>query len=258
MAKNNHSTIIKSVQKSLKILKYIIYASGEVSLAELEEEYGYNQSTIHHLLKTLSLEGFVSQNSRTKRYDIGPELLNIWLMYRKDEDYFMRAYPVLKEIVNKFGETANLFIREDDSLICVIGEESGELLKAHLMLGRNIPLHCTAAGKAFLSRLPEGEVREMFSDGLEKYMENSNTDLNLLLEELEEIRERGYSTEKEEFEKLIHAIGVPILNQSGEPIAAVSVVAPKMRLAEDKMERVGSFLVEKSKEISNKLTGTKY
>lgn len=257
MAKNNH-TIIKSVQKSLKILKHIIYSPGEVALAELEEEFGYNQSTIHHLLKTLSLEGFVSQNAKTKRYDIGPELLNIWLMYRKGEDYFMRAYPVLKEIVNRYGETTNLFIREGEKAICVIGEESPKLLKAHLMLGRTIPLHCTAAGKAILAYLPEEEVVSMYRDGMDKYMENSITDLNLLLEELARVRERGYSIEKEEFENLIHALGVPILNQNNEVIAAVSMVAPKMRLTDDKMPEIGEYLVEKAKEISEKLTGRSY
>jgi len=256
LAKNG---IIKSVQKSLKILKYITVADEEVSIVELEQEFGYNQSTIHHMLKTLNMEGFVSQNSSSKKYDIGPELFNVWLKYREAKNYFLRAYPLLKELSEETGETTNIFVREEEQAVCILGEESDKMLKAYLMIGRRVPLHCTAAGKAFLAYMPEEKVREILKySGMKSYLRNTITDVDQLIAQLKKSKERGFTEDKEEFEELINAFGVPIFNKDGQVIATMSIVGPAMRLTDDKMEDIEKLVLSKANQIGAALSGKSY
>jgi DNA-binding IclR family transcriptional regulator len=251
--------IIKSVQKSLKVLRYIMSATDEVSVNELVDEFGYNRSTVHHMLKTMKLEGFITQNQRTKNYNIGSEIFNGWIKDRDMHNYLMRLKPTIKGIVNKCKETTTMFVRENDKAICVLGEESEQIIKAYLMIGREIPLHCTAAGRAMLAYLPEDEVEQILQiSGMKKYMKKTIIDKDLLYEDLAEVREKGYAIEKEEFEELINAVGIPILNKENRPVASVSVVGPIMRFTDQKIKECIPFLLEKSKEMSEMVQGKYY
>src|SRR6056297_795154 len=251
--------IIKSVQKSLKVLKYIMASTNEVSVNELVEEFDYNRSTVHHMLKTMKLEGFISQNQNTKNYNIGSELFNGWIKDRDMRNYLMRLKPVIEEIVEKCKETTTMFVRENDKAICVLGEESDQIIKAYLMIGREIPLYCTAAGRAMLAYLPKDEVEQILQiSGMKKYMKKTIIDKDLLYEDLAEVREKGYAIEKEEFEELINAVGIPILNKENRPVASVSVVGPIMRFTDQKIKECLPFLLEKSKEMSEMVQGKYY
>lgn len=250
---------IKSLQKSLLLLRAILYSSGELGISELQQITGFNQSSIHHSLKTLKLEGFISQNIETKKYTIGPELFNLWVRQNRLDNYFYRAYPVLEEMVAQFGETTSLFIRRENEAICVIGKESPQTLKASLRIGRRIPLHCTATGKAFLAYMGEEEINEtIYRTGLEKYMPNTITCPDKLLEELREIKKRGYAIELEEFEDMINAIGAPVFNDYGEIIFVVTVIAPLTRLTGERMEAIHPLLREKTQKIAHIFTGTEF
>ncbi len=251
--------IIKSVRKSLKLLRYIMSSTNEVSVNELVDEFGYNRSTIHHMLKTMKIEGFITQNKQTKNYNIGSEIFNGWIKDRDMHNYLMRLKPIIKEIVNKCEETTNMFVRENDKAICVLGEESEQIIKAYLMIGREIPLYCTAAGRVMLAYLPENEVEKILQiSGMKKYMKKTIVDKDKLYEELAKIREKGYAVEKEEFEELINAVGIPILNKENRPVAAVSVVGPIMRFTDEKIKECIPFLLEKSKEMSEMVQGEYY
>jgi len=251
--------IIKSVQKSLKVLRYIMSATDEVSVNELVEEFGYNRSTVHHMLKTMKVEGFITQNQRTKNYNIGSEIFNGWIKDRDMHNYLMRLKPTIKEIVEKCKETTTMFVRENDRAICVLGEESEQIIKAYLMIGREIPLYCTAAGRAMLAYLPQDEVEKILQiSGMKKYMKKTTVDKNELYENLAEVRDKGYAIEKEEFEELINAVGIPILNKENRPVASVSVVGPIMRFTDDKIKECIPFLLEKSKEMSDMVQGKYY
>ena len=258
-AENGSSGLIKSVQKSLKILKYVINSDDEVNLSDIEKNLGYNISTIHHSLKTLMQEGFISQNKATRKYDIGPEIFFAWLGGRKPEKYFSRVTPILEECVRATGETTNLFIRDDDEAVCITGCESNYTLRAFLMIGRRIPLTCTAAGKAFLAHLKDEELRNIVNRaGLKKYLSNTLTDLESLSEDLITSRERGYTIENDEFEEMITAVGVPVFDHNGRVICALSTIAPSVRVDEEKILLISQELMLSSKKITDVMEGVFY
>lgn len=235
--------LIKSVQKSLKILKAIMYSTDEVSLTDMEKLLGYNSSTTHHLLKTLIVEGFVRQNPETKKYSVGSEVFLYWLSNRHLEFFFDRVVPILDECVTITDETINLFIRDYDELICVAGKESKQTLKAYLMIGRRIPMTCTAAGKVFLAYMDEAEILCLLQrDGLRKYMPKTVTDVGLLLKELKQIKAQGYATENDEYEEMITALGFPIQNDLGEMICSLTCLIPTFRAESEKLEFIIKYL----------------
>jgi len=242
VSENERNGIIKSVQKSLKLLKCIIEADDEVSLSDIQKVLGYNISTIHHILKTLMEEGFVSQNKENRKYYIGPEIFFSWIRGRRPEKYFSRVTPILEECVAITGETTNLFIRDDGEAVCVTGCESQKTLRAYLMIGRRLPLSCTAAGKAFLINLDQKELK--------KYLKDTTKDVDSLMKDLEISRQRGYTLEINEYEDMITAIGVPVFDLNGRVICTISTIAPSIRMGENMVQFISDNLIQASKRIT--------
>lgn len=251
--------IIRSAQKSLRVLKYIMSSPGEVSTNELVDEFGYNRSTLHHMLKTMKREGFITQNQSSKNYNIGSEVFYGWMKDRDLREYLLRLRPIIEEIVDYCGETANIFIRENDKGICLFGEEPEKVLKAHLIMGKKVPLFCTAVGKAMLAFMPREKVERILKiTDLKKYNKNMVIDKEKLFNKLEEIKNKGYALEKEEYEDYINALGIPLINQYRDPVAAISIVGPVMRFTDEKIKECLPFILEKTKEMSSMLKGEYY
>lgn len=59
-------------------------------------------------------------------------------------------------------------------------------------VGRKLPCHVTALGQALLAELTTSEVREMLPAKLERFTENSIVDIDDLVTELGEVRNRGW------------------------------------------------------------------
>lgn len=252
-------TVIRSVHKSLQLLKYIASAEREVGIAELQRQFGFSTSTIHHLLQTLMMDGFVSQNTATKKYEIGPEFLYVTLEHKRFEKFFSRALPILGEIREETGETTILFIQSGAEAVAILGQESTKTIRARLRIGRKIPLHCTATGKAFLAYMPEEKVRNILAvTGLPKYEKYTITDEDELFAELQRTRDRGFAVESEEYEDMINALGFPVFNSEAKIFAVVCVVGPSARFTRESMEAVGPGLRSKVDEISAVLASPYY
>lgn len=258
MEKTSNTGIIRSVQKSLIILRHILNSPDEVSLLELEKKLGYNASTIHHILKTLILEGFVSQNKVSKKYTPGPELMFSYLTANQPKKFFHRALPLLEKNVALTEETTNIFIRQGDEAVCIAGVESPQTLKAFLQIGRRIPLNTTAAGKIFLAYMDEKEALDLLRSNSLKQFSVSVTALEELLIELQNIRRQGYSIEKNEFDDMVTAIGAPIFDHNNRLIAATSTIVPSTRIDEDKINMLIVSLTRIAHEISEVLLDGTY
>ncbi|MEU3754226.1 IclR family transcriptional regulator C-terminal domain-containing protein [Streptomyces olivoreticuli] len=68
--------------------------------------------------------------------------------------------------------------------------------------------------------------------------------------ELEEIRIRGWAAGLEESAPDLHGVAVAIRNRIGEPLAAISVHAPAVRLREQDMSAVAAALQETAAAIA--------
>ena len=78
---------------------------------------------------------------------------------------------------------------------------------------------CSSGGATTVRQLP-----------LARHTQNTLTDPARLAEELERIRQRGYSTECEEYLAGICTLAVPVQDADGRVVAALSVHAPVARL----------------------------
>ena len=145
------------------------------------------------------------------------------------------AETVVENLAEDTDERANFFIEENEQSVCIHRKLGNHGVIADTKVGKRFPLHATAAGKAILSQFSESRVRSYVQcHGLPKRTENTITDEEQLIDELQHIRDENVAYNDEEYIKNLRSIGVPITNGE-EPYCAITISGPTHRLSDDKI-----------------------
>ncbi len=222
-------TSVQSVDRTFAILEAMADARGESGLTDLAERLGLPVATLHRLLRTLAAHGYVRQTP-SRRYALGPRLIRLGEVAVQLSGSWAR--PVLEDVVERLGETANLAVLDGDMAIHAVQVPSAHSMRMFTEVGHRVHLHCTGVGKAILATLPESRVRTIVArTGLPARTERTITDLGTLLADIDAIRARGYATADEEHEVGVSSLGVAVAGAAVP--TAISVTGPTVRMTED-------------------------
>jgi transcriptional regulator len=106
-------------------------------------------------------------------------------------------------------------------------------------------------GKVLLASLDRATLDRLFNNvKLERFTKNTPTDKAALYRRLQTIREVGYGTDEEEYTIGVRCVAVPIRDQRGHVIAAMSVSVPVIRFDEDISARALALLLTGAAELS--------
>lgn len=220
---------VKTAKTVFEVLETLHSMEG-ARVTELANEMGMAKSTIYRHLSTLESSEYVVKEG--DRYDIGLRFLTLGEYARNRDEAYQRVRPKIEQLADETDESVQFLVAEHGKAVYIYRETGSEAVSTpNSRIGERIPLHATAAGKSILACYPEEEVRTIVDRvGLAALTENTITDEEALLEELETIEDRGYSMNREENVEGIHAVGVPIKRTNGWPIGAISVSGPAHRL----------------------------
>lgn len=243
---------IESVDNALKLL-LLFTEQKSIGVSEASKLIGVAASTAHRLLSMLQYYGFVSQNPKTRSYEVGSALINIGLSTVRDMDIRTIARPFMEDLRSEVGETVNLAILQGKNVLFIETIQSLQVLRVGDRTGITLPAHCTASGKALLADLPLARLHELFPDErLFGLTPNSLTSREALECELTRVRERGYATNFEESEPDVSAISTAIRDPLSRYRASLSVSVPSTRLHEDLIERIAEETIRSASQISNR------
>jgi IclR family KDG regulon transcriptional repressor len=222
--------LVSPVAKALAVLAFVEESGTEVGLSDVARALGLPKTSAFRYLYTLAAAGFVAYGTGRDRYRAGPRLHR----GRESEINIPRlrelALPVMSGLRKRFNETVNLGVPDRDRIVYVEMIESSRALRMQARIGERHPLNSTSLGKAILAFMPEEERTPLLSHPLQAMTGRTTTDAALLRRQLRDVAKRGYAVEIGENEEGLMCIGVPILERSGRPVAALSVSAPEARM----------------------------
>jgi DNA-binding IclR family transcriptional regulator len=229
---------IQAIENTFEIV-HALRERGWTGVSELADALDLPKSTVHVYLATLYDVGYLAKDDG--RYRLGLRFLELGGEIRQDIGIFRIARQQVDRLSNRTGEVANLGVEESGRRVLLYTAEPPEGLFDNAPTGQFKRMHWTALGKALLAQLPADRVDEIVErDGLPAATEHTITDPGELFEEIERIRDRGYSIEDEEHHESIKAIAVPVEHVSDPPLpTAVSISGPKSRIGEgEEMEEL--------------------
>lgn len=225
-----------SVKKAFQILVLISETDLGVGISEIAKRLGISKSTVHGLTAALEEMGVIIRNPTTKRYSLGYTLVELGKKGLSRIPLRELARRHIEELADETGETVFLGILRDDYIFILDTVESKKKLKITAPSGTKMSLSSGAIGKLFLAFMEENRVlRYLTTKGLTRYTENTITDLEKYLTEIEEIRKKGYAIDREEYLQEVRAVAA-IIKPQGDPLGAIWVVGFSSSLTDDKME----------------------
>ena len=218
---------VQSVDRALDVLEALAKQDGEAGLSEIAARTGLPYGTIHRLLRTLLVRGYVRQES-DRRYALGGALVRLGGVAERMVGVW--AQPYLTKMVELSGETANLAVLEGDFIVYVAQVPSPRRLRMFAEVGRRVLPHSTAVGKVLMADRADAEVTSLIRrTGMPRRTANTITDLPGMLAELRRVRERGYAMDLGEEELGVHCLAVPV-HDGNRVVAAMSVSGPAERI----------------------------
>ncbi len=195
------------------------------SLDDLAATRGGSKSTIHRALGSLVRSGLADQSGRG-HYVLGDEFVRLAFQYHAGRPVSARIEPVLRELTERFGETAHFGVLEGRDVVYRAKRDPsvGAVRLTSTVGGRN-PAATTAIGKVLLAeRLTTRADVERWLDGhpLEARTANSITDLDAFVDELRLTRERGYGVDDQENELGVNCLALAV-RLDGGPVASGAI-----------------------------------
>lgn len=206
---------IESVDNALRLL-LLLADQPRIRLTDASAYLGVASSTAHRLLAMLQYRGFVRQDRATRAYEPGPALVTIAFSTLRQFDVRSRARPVLERLNSELGETVHLRRLEGRQVHFLDSIEGSRAVRVASRVGRSMPAHCTATGKAVLSRLSIEELHALYpEEKLDGLTERSLRSRSALEKDLQTTRRRGHATGMQESEDGVVSFAVPLASPSG-------------------------------------------
>jgi IclR family KDG regulon transcriptional repressor len=242
-----------SVKKAFQILTLISDSERGLGISELAKRLGISKGTVHGITSALEELEALIRNPFTKKYNLGYALVELGKKGLSRIPLREVARRHMEELVQETNETVFLGILKDDHIFILDVAESTKELKITSPSGTKIPLTAGATGKVFLAYMEEkSALRYLTANGLVKYTENSITDLDRYLQEIKEVRKKGFATDREEYLQGVKAAAA-LIRTEGPVLAAIWVVGFSSSISEDKMEYVIERTLQAADAISNDL-----
>ena len=234
---------VQSLTRALALLDTLAETTDGMTLSDVAQVVGLAPSTAHRLLTTLESRRFVRFLASDGLWQVGVQSFVVGQAFRRSRDVIALARPQMRQLMEATGETANLYIVEGGEAVCMAQVESRQMMRAIARPGGRVKLHCSGAGKAMLAHLPADEVAKVLqAHGLPRTTERTLDTPQRLRADLEKVRALGYAIDDEEHAVGLRCVASTVLDEAGQPLAALSVSGPSARIDEAAMSLIGGLV----------------
>lgn len=244
---------VQSIERVIGLLDALGQAGRPMNARELSMQVHLPRPTVYRLMRTLTSHGLVVPTDGG--FVIGPRILS--LAAQRLDQIELRAIgsPMLRALRDRTGETVHLAVLEQGQVVYVDKIESPGPLRMASAVGKIMPAHSTALGKAMLAHLPIDEVRRILGmRGMIRRTANTITDEDRFLVELTAVRVRGFAIDNVENEEGIRCVAATIFDHRGRVAGAVSVSGAAVSITLEKARRdLGPCVRRSAEEISRAL-----
>ncbi|MCB1519106.1 MAG: IclR family transcriptional regulator [Hyphomicrobiaceae bacterium] len=242
---------LSALEKSMLVLEAIVDHPQPVSLPELTLRLGMPRQTIHRLLQQLSENGLILRDASRDRYSVGPRLSHLAFATLRSRNQTAPVRAILAELVDETGETCNVGVLDGWDFVYLERIECEWSLRVHLVAGSRVRAHSTSGGKIMLAYM-DADIRKALFQArrLEAFTPNTITSLAKLEQQFEAIRQMGYALNDKEQNVGIVGVAVPIMDGTGNVLAALALHGPESRLSAAKAVKFVPALKAAAKKLA--------
>jgi IclR family transcriptional regulator, acetate operon repressor len=249
------STTVKSAERLLDVLELLAGHTRPVPTMTIARECGIPKSSTHQLLNVMRARNFAIYYEQERAWGLGVASFEIGSAYLRSEPLQRLGRPILTDLTRRTGDTSHLAMLHGTEVLYIDKEEaSGLAPKLVTEVGVRLPAHLTAVGRAILADLTEHQVRALYAQQpLVQRTGRGPCDLETLLVDLAEIRERGYSHEDQMVTPGIACVAASVFSHERVPVAALGVTYVSAQRPEPDVALLAQLVRELAERLSTNL-----
>jgi DNA-binding IclR family transcriptional regulator len=225
-----------SLAQGLRLVRLVVDREKRgrqlLGVSQLAAELDMDQSRVSRLTQELCDLGLLERVDRGP-FRTGPRFFS--LAASLNTGWVREAKPELESLVSALGLRARLSVRDGFRAILVRASSNDAALGSFVAPGMVTPAWCTGAGRALLwdHDLPSLDqlLREVNFIGVGG--PGAAHSIDEVWELMARDRSRGYITSDEEFEHDIVELAVPVRDDGGNILAALSVMGSRAEVGDD-------------------------
>ncbi|AOT69283.1 IclR family transcriptional regulator [Geosporobacter ferrireducens] len=243
-------TTHRPTERVLNILELLAAHPEGLTLTGIAEAIKAPKSTIFPIIQTMLDRRFIFLDKPTLKYTVGIASFCVGASYSSNKNVLEFINNEIKYIVSEIEETCQMGILDRGSVLYISKVDPDKKIDIRLIshVGKRLPAYCTALGKALLYQFDLEDLKLLYPEGLKAYTKNTITNLEILAQQLNQVKEDNIAQEVEEVTEHLRCLAVPLSN-NGETVAALSISIPTFRATEEKLNLAKSLLLSAKKKI---------
>jgi DNA-binding IclR family transcriptional regulator len=229
MPNTERRTTIQSINRAAAILKALAGGPGKLGVSELADRLGLARPTVHGLLQTLMVHGFVEQDRVSEKYQLGAGLLQLGYSYLDVNELRARSIAYAERLAVRTNTAVRVGVMHGPSAVVVHHVFRPDATLQILEVGSELPLHASAVGKALLAFSSKEAIDDLLLDKLPRLTKRTLV-APALRTQLATIRAEGFATERDEAVLGESSIASPIFDRTGQAVGAIGAVGETDRI----------------------------
>ena len=241
----------QSIRRAAALLR-IVAMSGDAgaSLTEVAQVANLHKATVHRILKVLFEEGLLEFDEVSKQYRLGVEVYALSRSMGDKFDISAIAWDLMAKLSRDTGDTFYLAIRTGYDALCLSRSEGSYPEKTlTLNQGDRWPLGVGAFSVALLSFMPDSEIKPIIRHNAKRLAKNDQYSEELMWRQVAQTRKDGFAVTQNYVYPTMCAVGVPVLDPHGRPIASLCATAVLSRMDEARRKLIAGKLKKAARNI---------
>lgn len=224
-----NSGISQTASRAIELLLLIAERGQPLSIADIAELTGLNESGAYRLVRTLEYHQLVSRETRERRYGTGPRLVALSATVMQKMSIRAAARPHLESLRDLTSETVSLHVRTGLHRICIDSVEGVHPIRRVIAAGETVPMYAGPTSKVMLAFLSAGELASILS-----WAGSCGEDVGRIRRMVTAAKRDGYLIDVGDRTPGVGGLSVPVFSADGS-IGAITISGPANRWTPEAM-----------------------
>lgn len=249
---------MKSIRKAAEVLRLLADPPHEMSVSEAARALHVTPSNASRILAELRDAELLDQDAATRRYRPGPLAMRLAAGFQQTTDVLSCIQDSMPALIGRTTHTAWAGVLDGSDVVVLRMQHGGFPIRMELELGRRLPAHAAAMGKALLALLPDSEIRQRMRSKLQPLTPHSIVSMPALLEDIKAVRKRDYAISDEELFLGIKSVAIAFSPDPSQEPVALSLSFPSSAVSAEQELSLTAALLETGRAVGMRIGDPKW
>lgn len=226
---------VQSLERGLDVIRAFSAERPRMTLSDVARHTGLTRAAARRFLITLQHLGYVASDGG--QFSLRPAVLQLGYAYLSSLSLADIASEHLTAAADELHESCSASVLDGDSVVYIARVSTTRIMSINLAVGTRLPAVLTSMGRVMLAAMSDDDLdRFLATATIEKRTPSTISSRAALRDEIDRVREQGWSIVDQELEIGVRSVAVPIRDARGEVVATVNASAHSSRVELDELQ----------------------